>query len=377
VFVEPCQKSRRRFLVNSLAGGIAAAAGLRALRAATPNRGGMGGMGAAGGGGRGGRQWPGEPVAANTRPPVAPPAKVALTTSDTRMDQTFKALKLLEKEITEAIGNKPIIIKPNLVDPSILASTTHVDTATAVLEFLKSIKKTDNVAIAESPANGSASSAYQRLGFSPLAAKYGVKLLDIDQEKYDYVQALNERDMRPRTVRVSKLLLDNNYFVISLAMLKTHTRVVATFSLKNIVLGSGLKNANGQGSDKPHLHGGGYWGINFNLFNLAPRLHPNLAIIDGFQGMEGNGPANGTAVNHKVCVASLDWLAADTVGATLMGFDPQKIGYLNFSAGAQLGQSDVSKMEVLGEEVSKHIITYKTTNSIEEQYSWKDGPYRG
>lgn len=47
------------------------------------------------------------------------------------------------------------------------------------------------------------------------------------------------------------------------------------------------------GSDKPILHGGGAHGININLAMLSPMLHPSLSVIDGFEGMEGNGPIYG------------------------------------------------------------------------------------
>jgi uncharacterized protein (DUF362 family) len=55
------------------------------------------------------------------------------------------------------------------------------------------------------------------------------------------------------------------------------------------------------------------------MAHLARRLHPDLAVIDGFTGMEGNGPTLGTPVDHRVCVVSRDWLAADSVGIELMG----------------------------------------------------------
>ena len=42
--------------------------------------------------------------------------------------------------------------------------------------------------------------------------------------------------------------------------------------------------------------------------------------------MEGNGPCLGTAVDHRVCVVSPDWLAADRVAIELMGIDFAKVG---------------------------------------------------
>ena len=127
----------------------------------------------------------------------------------------------------------------------------------------------------------------------------------------------------------------------------------------------------GGGSDKPILHGGGSHGININLAMLAPMLHPSLAVIDGFEGMEGNGPISGTRVDHRVCVVSTDYLAADTVGATLMGIDPANIGYLAYLATAKVGESDLSKMEILGEPVAKLAKKYQLGSSIDTQLQWK------
>ena len=60
---------------------------------------------------------------------------------------------------------------------------------------------------------------------------------------------------------------------------------------------------------------------------MSRQLHPHLAVIDGFEGMEGNGPNDGTPVDHRVCIAGLDWLAADRVGIELMGIDFANVGY--------------------------------------------------
>ena len=107
--------------------------------------------------------------------------------------------------------------------------------------------------------------------------------------------------------------MDPKTFIISAAKLKTHDRVVATLSLKNIVLGAPLKDDGmrwgsgskaGAKSDKMICHGSGFRGINYNLFALAQKLHPHLAVIDGYDGMQGNGPMRGDPVDHRVCVVA-------------------------------------------------------------------------
>jgi len=313
------------------------------------------------------------------------PCKVALTNGDNRTDNIFRALKSLQKEITQSIGNRRVVIKPNNVSSTVQLAATHADALTGILEFLKSIGKLDNAIVAESAA-GSTAQAFQNFGYTAVADKYKVKLVDLDTENFQTIMAFSEADAMPHPVRVSSILTNQaDNFIISACMLKTHNFAVATMSIKNIILGAPLKlpNPNGGvavrggrggfgGSDKPLMHGGGAHGININLAMLAPVLHPSLAVIDGFEGMEGNGPSGGTRVDHRVCVVSTDYLAADTVGATLMGIAPGDIGYLSYLAAAKVGESDVSKMEILGEPVAKLAKKYQLGPTIQNQLQWKN-----
>ncbi len=325
-------------------------------------------------------------------PPAAPqptgaasaaPTKVALTNGDNRTDNTFRALKSLDKEIAQAIGNRRVVVKPNNVSPNNQLASTHVDALAGILEFLKSIGKLDNAIIAES-ALAPTVQGFQNFGYTTLADKYRVKLVDLDQEGFQTVMAFDETDAKPHPVRVSSVLTNQrDNFIISACMLKTHDRAVATLSIKNIILGAALKlpNPNGGrgggrggrgGSDKPILHGGGAHGININLAMLAPLLHPSLSVIDGFEGMEGNGPIGGTKVDHRVCVVSTDCLAADSVGASLMGIEPADIGYISYLATAKAGESDLSKMEILGEPVARLARKYQLSEAVQRQFQWKN-----
>jgi uncharacterized protein (DUF362 family) len=359
--------NRRDFLKTGLVTGAGALFAARFARAA--------GAGAT----------PETPVA--PQPPAASsaaPSKVALTNGDNRTDIVFRALKSLEKEIAQAIGHRRVVIKPNNVSTTNQLASTHADALTGILEFLKSIGKLDNAIIAES-STAPTMQGFENFGYTTVADKYKVKLVDLDQEKFQAIMAFNETDAKPHPVRVSSILANQaDNFIISACMLKTHNFAVATMSIKNIILGAPLKlpNPNGGrsgrggrgfgGSDKSILHGGGSHGININLAMLAPMLHPSLAVIDGFEGMEGNGPIRGTRVDHRVCVVSTDYLAADTVGATLMGIDPANIGYLSYLAAAKVGESDLSKMEILGEPVAKLAKKYQIGPSIENQLQWKN-----
>jgi len=304
---------------------------------------------------------------------------VALTTGDNRADLAFRALEPFAKEIRQAIGNRRVVLKPNNVLTNVPLTSTHVDTLEGVLEFLKSIKKLDNVIIAESAANGPTFDGFDNYGYFRLVNKYPVKLVDLDQQPYDLLHVFDEKDFRPHAIRMSHVLLDPDSYIVSVARMKTHDRVLATLSLKNIVFGAPIKDKGfswtsnrkpGAESDKAIAHGSGFRGINYNLYALSKHLHPHLALIDGFEGMEGNGPNSGTPVDHRICVASTDWLAADRVAIELMGIDFAKVGYLNFCNQTGMGIGDLSKIEIIGESLSNHIKHYKLSDNVDKQLIW-------
>jgi uncharacterized protein (DUF362 family) len=337
--------TRRHFLKTALVGGAATFAarwGAGPARAAAPDA---------------------APVAAAA---TSRPSRVALTTGEDRADLAFKGLKAFEKEIAAAIGEKRVIVKPNNVDINTPLACTAAENLEGILEFLKSIGKT-KVVIAECSA-GNTVQGFANNGYNRLAEKYGVPLMDLDTQPCEVLACFNENDMRAHPVRMSSVLLDPNSFVISATKLKTHNLAVATLSLKNIVLGAPVKT--GGRSDKSIVHGGGPHGIHFNLSNLAFRLHPHVAVIDGYQGMEGNGPSRGTPVEHRVCVVSPDWLAADRVGLELMGIDPAKVGYMTYCSQLAMGETDISRIEIVGPALKDHIKTYKLPDNIEQQLQW-------
>lgn len=305
---------------------------------------------------------------------------VALMHGQDRADIAFRALQPFAQQVKAAIGNRKVVIKPNNVHIERQLAATHVDTLEGILEFLQMVGKTDHVVIAESAANGPTFDGFENYGYFRLVEKYGVELVDLDKTDFELMYVFNEKDFQPKPVRTSSLLLNPDTYIISAARMKTHDRVFATLSLKNIVFGAPIKDKGfswgpnrrpGAVNDKPIPHGGGFKGINYNLFTLAKQLHPHLALIDGFEGMEGNGPNNGTPVDHRIGVASTDWLAADRVALTLMGIDFANVGYMNYCYHAGMGEADLNNIDIVGEKLASHIRQYQLNANAEQQLDWK------
>ena len=304
-------------------------------------------------------------------------SRVALMAGDSRADNVFNALKPIEAQIKRGLARKKrVVLKPNMVVLNRQLAASHADCLEAVCEFLSPLYKGE-IIIADSPASGVVTDGYENYDYLRLQKKYRVKFLDLDEEPAT-LRYVSDHRLQPQPVRMSKLLLDPDTYIISAAVPKTHDRAVVTLSLKNIVVGAAQKDRTfhwGPGSkgrnDKAIIHGGpGNEAIHYNMFQLAQQLRPDLAVIDGYEGMEHNGPVSGTPVDHKIAIASTDWLAADRMAVELMGFDFDKIGYLLFCAKHGMGQTDLSHVEIVGEKMADHVRQYKPHDTIERQYKW-------
>ncbi len=315
--------------------------------------------------------------------------QVSITTGDDRADLAFRSLKPFAKKIKQAIGNRRVVLKPNNVLIHVPLACTHVDTLEGILEFLKSINKIRNVIIAESSASDDTLAGFDNYGYYTLVSKYPVKLVDLDNEPTENMYVIDEKDFKPHLIKVSSIIRDPDSYVVSVARMKTHRSVGVTLSLKNLVMGAPVKDPGftlyhedikfsplakhtkpGTVNYKRLLHGSGVYAINYNIAMLAQNLYPDLAVIDGYEGMEGNGPTLGSAIDHRVCVASQDWLAADRVATELMGIDYSKIGYLNHCTQMGMGNSDLNRIEIIGENLNDHIKSYKLPDNFDSLTKW-------
>jgi uncharacterized protein (DUF362 family) len=162
-------------------------------------------------------------------------------------------------------------------------------------------------------------------------------------------------DLKPHPVKIAQEMLDPHNYIISLTRLKTHLQVGVTLTAKNVIMGSILI------MDKNRLHPteAGNRVLDFNLFSIMQHLHIDLAILDGFEGMQGNGPIAGEPVNHQVAIAGTDFLAVDRVGTEVMGIDFDMIRYLNFLWDQGFGEGDLQKIKILGENIEDCRLAYR------------------
>jgi uncharacterized protein (DUF362 family) len=303
------------------------------------------------------------------RAPVETVPRLSLVRGQDRREIVYKSLQLIEDDVWAAVDRKKsVLIKPNMaVDKNPLA-VTHVDAVRAVLDFLGP-RCRKPIVVAESGVLNTGD-GFRNNGYPALEKEYGVKVIDLNAAPDFTSSYVIDTDHVPRVVRIYRAFVDPGVCIISLAPMKTHDTVLVTLALKNVLMAAPVNDY--RKSDKGILHGAVKSiddVMHYNLFHLAERgVWPDLAVIDGFESMEGHGPAWGTPLATRLALASRDPLAADIVGTTIMGFDPRRILYLRAMADAGMGQGDLAKIRVVGARLDECRFKFKIHKEMAEIY---------
>ena len=287
---------------------------------------------------------------------------VALVRSESHYDGVYKALELIEDEIREDLkGKRKILVKPNFVSTKRQLAATHVDAVRAVLDMISKYYS-GKIVIGEGPAVSSLMTGLKNFGYLDLQKEYDVEFVDLNEDDYVELEGYDSQ-LKPLKLRMSKTLVESDYR-ISVALPKTHDCVIATLSIKNVVVGGLVKGEKGK------IHQG-YRAINLNIAKLARYVMPHLGVIDGFVGMEGRGPVSGDPVDLRVAAASFYPVSLDAVMCKIMGFNPMDIGYLYYLDKWGIGVANLEKIEILGEPIEGLVRKFKPHPRYQEMLNWK------
>ncbi len=135
--------------------------------------------------------------------------------------------------------------------------------------------------------------------------------------------------------------------LISVPAMKTHT-CGTTLVMKNYI--GILPNHPSGVVRKSDIHQGDMQKGFIDLFSYHPA---DYSVIEGFWSTEGNGPQWGDNIRHNVVVVTSDPVAADTVGSTVMGFNPTDIDYLYYAEQKGFGTLNLSEIEIVGNPIEK------------------------
>ena len=93
--------------------------------------------------------------------------------------------------------------------------------------------------------------------------------------------------------------------------------------------------------------------VDEDLYRAIPK---HFCVVDGIDGMEGNGPIQGERKHAGVIVAGDDMVAVDATCCRIMGIDPSKIEYLRR---ASAGHLEEGTFRQLGDTISAVATPFK------------------
>jgi uncharacterized protein (DUF362 family) len=307
------------------------------------------------------------PVAGVPVKEFKPRSIVALTAGEDRRKTVYQALVAIDDQILPKLKTKKrVLIKANDVNPSNPLACTHPDALRGILDYLAPRFK-GQVTIGETLGGGF--SAFQGLQYPDVIKEYkkfrGIELVDFTAQNKFVTQPLLDQDAHVVPVHLASAFFDPDAFIIGAAMLKSHNYAVVTMSIKNMVLGAPAR------TEKAYYHAGFHL-IHYNMLVTAQAMQPywGLAVIDGHEGMEGNGPSQGTPVASRLAIASTDFVAADRVGVECMGVDPTWVGYLRYCGQVGLGNYDRAKIDIRGPEIASVQKKYQLAGDVDRQLAW-------
>ena len=237
----------------------------------------------------------------------------------------FSALGTLVKKsgMEEKLRNKPVFVKPNLVsvyhnigfDEMDYPESTDPRVFDAVIAFFK--QYSGDITIIESSGKPMPTRlSFKVAGYDRIARYHGVKLVALELCEVERYYLPKAEVMRE--VYLPKILhpvICGGGVYVSVPKMKTNLYTKVTLGAKNSMgtIPYFMRERN-------HSHS-----INKKLADLMYVLRPDITIIDGIIGGEGNTPAPVDPVDVGKILASDNSVECDKVAAYMMGFNPDDV----------------------------------------------------
>jgi uncharacterized protein (DUF362 family) len=256
-----------------------------------------------------------------------------------------------------AIRGKRVLLKPNLVETNPLK--LHINTNPAVVRgaaeaFLK--MGAAGVVVAEGPGHCQDTlRVLDESGMGPALREDRIPFIDLNyQDGYTLPNAGRFSRLTGLTFPAPLRQAD---LIVSMAKLKTHHHVGVTLSMKNLF---GVMPGIYYGWPKNVLH---YAGIGPPILDITATLRPQLAIVDGIVGMEGDGPIMGDPKPVGALIMGTNLPAVDATCCRIMKIDPLRVGYIQ-AANYRLGPVQESGIIQVGEPIASVATEFKLLDYI-------------
>lgn len=232
------------------------------------------------------------------------------------------ALETSLRQLLEPIGGMAVFVKPGdrvLLKPNLLTGSRPGKECTTRPELVYWVARLVQEVggkpfLGDSPAFGTARGVALANGYERILAELNLPIVDFQGGRYQTIgEGFNH-------LLLSKEAMEADV-VINLPKVKSHVQLTLTLGVKNL-----FGCVPGKMKAWWHMEAGKDSArFGHMLVETARTINPNLTILDGIIGHEGNGPSGGEPRALGILGASADVFALDRAMVEILGVEPAKI----------------------------------------------------
>jgi uncharacterized protein (DUF362 family) len=251
--------------------------------------------------------------------------------------------------LEERVRGKLVAVKPNETWASADDTTgvTQPDTLRSVLREVKRFGPRELVVTGGAGA-AETDEVFRHSGMMQVVEEEGATFFDHNRPPFVEVELdyAPERDVKgpQKTVMVNPRVLEYET-LIALNQLKLHRTATVTLALKNIAMSFPGADYYGHPRSTEEHENWFFDDMHSFIAAMAKRFPIDVAITVGHPAMIATGPLGGHAVETGLVIASTDPVAADVVGAKLLGFNVQAVRHIWEVERLGLGETRTDRME--------------------------------
>ncbi|MFZ5351908.1 MAG: DUF362 domain-containing protein [Bacillota bacterium] len=245
----------------------------------------------------------------------------------------------LKKKLTKGAR---VLVKANLLmkkSPDEV-TTTHPSVIEAIVRFVQD--SGCKAIIGDSPGGPftvkSLQAIYTATGMAEVAEKTGCEL------NYDitFSEVWDNNAKLLKSMKIINIAKQVD-FIISAAKLKTHGMMTYTGAVKNLFgVVPGLTKA------EYHFKMNNAENFAHHLIDICQHIKPAFSIIDGIDGMEGNGPSSGDRIHAGLVLGSTNPFALDTAAAHIIGMSTDAVPTIKAASERGVFSGKISDVDIMG-----------------------------
>lgn len=227
-----------------------------------------------------------------------------------------------------------VMIKPNLVVSR--SDWIGVDTDPRVVEALvRELKDrgVNRIIVGDGSGMGySATKAFEICGYTDLAERYGLRLVDLERDHFVKQPVAIEGPFK--NLEIARMVFECD-FLVNVPVMKAHMETLITCSLKNLkgVMPRAMKSA--------------FHGVDLHraIAQLNSVVSPHLILVDGLQGDLSSETGHTPVAMERILLGN-NPVEVDSVVADTLGYAPRAIRHISHSADAGLGTCDLDQISI-------------------------------